>query len=273
VRCRPVEFHAHVAPEAPESVTVEHLPVLLAALGSRSFGVERDVREAFSLVPLDRRSLLAWGTLRLRANVDWSGAEWENHVALEPLLDPDVALDDVGLTLLAIGTNTREPRENALATDALVAAIEDGRVVGPELGRAMASLWHPLQEGVKYVRRPIGARWAKTLMTVARASTLHAEIVRRTLEALFAAPPTSCPPDVHALLAAWIELCEQAQTGVEAPAARGWLAEGKSGKSKALAKKLLALDMRPSALAKEAHALAVEARWSRAARWAEWARA
>lgn len=55
------------------------------------------------------------GGLRLRANVDGSSAEWENHVALEPLLDPDVALDDVALVLLAIGT-----KGGALDCDMLV---------------------------------------------------------------------------------------------------------------------------------------------------------
>jgi hypothetical protein len=262
-----VEYNVHVEPKPRAKVPVENFPLFLTNIDGYSLGDEADVRDAFSLVPNDRRALFAWGVLRLRSNVDWGSAEWENHVALEPLIDPDTRLEDVGLLLLAIGTNTREPRENALATDALIAAIEDGRVVGPELAAAMASLWHPCQEGVEWVRRPIGNRWTKTFQTAARSSPLHSEIVRRTFEALFATPPSTVPSDISAMLALWLELCEEAETGVSTASARKWLEGALGGKTKAIAKKLLALPQEPSRLAAAAHAQAVAARWARAQRW------
>jgi hypothetical protein len=266
-----VDYEVSALPKSTKKVPLAHLAVLMAS--GFDFGTEAMAREIATFAPLDRRSFFAVGAERLRRNIDWSDAHWSNHVALEPLLDPDVALEQTGLTLLAIGLNTKEPRENALATDALVAAISDGRVVGPELGPIMASLWSPLQEGVKYVRRPIGARWARTLLTVARASTLHAEVTRRIVESLFSVPPATTPPDLHALLEAWLELCEEAATGVAGERARAFLdvlARTGVGKAKAAARRLLALPSRPSASAAEAHALAVEGRWARAARWASW---
>lgn len=208
------------------------------------------------------------GTNRITHNVDWSSAEWANHVFLEPLLDPDVPLDEHGLMLLAIALNTKEARENALATDALIQAITDGRVVGPELAAPLAFHWHPVHEDVTYSHRATASRWAKTFANVARASVLHAEIVRRILEAFFAVPPAVPPPDVHALLQLWLDLATEAKTGVPEAARAAVERIGKSGKAKAIATRLLALAPGPSAHAAEAHALAMEGRWQRAARWA-----
>ena len=176
--------------------------------------------------------------------------------------------------LLAVGLATKEARERALATDALVAAIEDGRLVGPELGAAMSLLWHPLQLEMKRVQRPTASRWAGTLGTAARVSPLHAEVVRRALAQLAHEAPSTPPPDLHALLSLWRELCEEAETGVAKGAARTWLESlAQGGKTKKARDALLALPERPSRLAAEAHALALEARWTRAARWAAWRRA
>jgi hypothetical protein len=262
-----VDFEARVAPAMPKKKPpTTHFSVLMTS--DFRGGDEVDLRETASFMPLDRRSLFAWGATRLRHNMDWSDAVWSNHVVLEFLVDPDVTLDSTGLLLLAVGLNCREARENALATDALIAAISDGRVVGEELGPSMATLWDPLQEGVKYVRRPVAARWAKTLATVARASHLHSEVVRRIVESFFATPPTFVPPDLNALLELWLELCVEASTGVTKPSARAFLGSLKqSGKAKAAATKLARLPATPSALAAEAHALALERRWARAARW------
>jgi hypothetical protein len=266
-----VDYQARVRPLPKKKVPLAHLSVLMAT--GFDLGIEATARELASFMPADRRSFFAHGAVALRSNVDWSDAKWENHHFLEPLLDPDVPLEPIGLLVLAIGLNTKESRENALATDALVAAISDGRVVGPELGPPMASLWNPLQDGVKYVRRPIASRWAKTLLSVARTSPHHVEVTRRICESLFSAPPATTPPDLVALLEAWLELCEEAETGVADERARAFLEKTEKttgGKAKTAAKRLLALPLRPSALAAEAHALALEGRWARAARWASW---
>lgn len=258
-------------PAPPKKLDADAYPLLLAMQGDAGngaqFGGEELLRAMASVYPSDRRTLLAHGTERIAGNVSWSGAEWENHVFIELLLDPDVPLDDVGLRLLAIALNTKEARENALATDVLVAAIADGRVVGPELGAAMATFWDPVHDAVKWSQRATSSRWAKTLAAVARTSALHAEVVRRTIEALFGAPPAAPSPDAHALLQLWLDLAVEADVAIPDPkvlAAYG-------GKAKKLAAQLTALEgKQKSAHADEAHALALEGRRARAERHTRW---
>lgn len=262
------------APPTLAEVPPDAFAVLLATDGTAGhgaqFGVEHDVRAIASTFPSDRRTFFAHGAELIAGNVDFGSSAWENHVFIEALLDPDVPLDEPGLCLLAIATNTKEARENALATDALVAAIADGRVVGPELGTVMATFWDPIHDDVRWSRRPTAARWAKTFGTVAQTSVLHAEIVRRTLEAFFAAKPAAPPADLNVLLQLWLDLAVEAGIGVHG-AARELLATY-TGKAKKVANELLALEGRASAHAEEAHALALEGRVARAARWEGWGR-
>lgn len=259
-------------PAPPKRLDADGYPVLLAMEGhagnGAQFGGEEHVRAMASIYPSDRRTLLAHGVERIAGNVSWASAAWENHVFIELLLDPDVPLDDVALRLLAIALNTKEARENALATDVLIAAIADGRVVGPELGAAMATFWDPLHDEVKWSQRATSARWAKTLGAVAETSALHAEVVRRTIESLFGAPPGATSPDAHALLQVWLDLAVDAGVSVPDPTV---LAPYGSGKAKKIAAQLVALEgTKKSAHADEAHALAVEGRRTRARRHTRW---
>lgn len=254
-------------PPPPKKLLPDALTVLLATRAHAGegalLGMEPTLREVASFTPGDRRVLLAHGTEAISGNVDWNSAEWSNHVYIELLLDPDLPLDEDTLFLLAIATNTKEARENALATDALIAAIADGRVVGPELGPKMAFFWDPIHESVKWSRRPTASRWAKTLATVAQTSPLHAEVVRRILESFFGAPPAAPPPDVNVLLQLWLDLAVEARVAVPDPE----VLTKYTGKAKKIANQLVALRGGPSVLAAEAHALALEGRKARAARW------
>ncbi len=255
-------------PELPPDA----LPTLLATNGhdghGAQFGEEASVRELGSFYPSNRCTFLAHGLEAIARNVSWSDAEWQNHVFIEMLLDPDVPLDSVGLLLLAIALNTKESRENALATDALVAAITDGRIVGPELGPLMAFFWNPVHDEVRWSQRPTANRWAKTLAAVAQTSPLHAEVVRRILESFFGAPPAAPPADVGALLQLWLDLAVDARVAVPN---RDVLTKY-TGKAKKIASQLLGLEGGASTLAAEAHALAIAGRRARAARWTSWQR-
>ncbi|MFO0738058.1 MAG: DUF6493 family protein [Labilithrix sp.] len=265
-----LEVDFEPAPASLEAVPRDAFSVMLASDGhgghGAQFGSEADLRQIGSIYPLDRRTFLAHGVDRIAGNVDWSSASWENHVFIEALVDPDVPLDDTSIMLLAIATNTKEAREKALGIDALVAAISDGRVVGPELGRAMAFFWDPIHDDVRWSRRPTAGRWASTLGTVAMVSALHAEIVRRVLESFFATPPAAPPADLVTLLQLWLDLAVDARAGVPAGPARDALATY-TGKAKKIAKQLLELQGTRSVKAGEAHAAALEARRARAARY------
>ena len=75
----------------------------------------------------------------------------------------------MALVLLTLGLAAKQADEHGLATDGLIAAIDDGRIDGPLLGGSMRAL---LPTGLI---KP--ARWAKTLRDAARVSSLHARIV------------------------------------------------------------------------------------------------
>jgi hypothetical protein len=258
-------LEVELAPTPRRAIPADDFPALLATDAvSGELGDEGSIRELSSYCPDGRRPLLAHGAAAIARNVSWSEAEWQNHVFIEMLLDPDVPLDDIGLVLLAIALNTKEARENALATDVLVAAITDGRIVGPELGPVMARFWDPAHH--RWSRRPTAKRWAKTLATVAQTTPLHAEVVRRILESFFGAPPAAPPADVGALLQLWLDLAVDARVTVPD---RDVLTRY-AGKAKGIASQLLALQGGTSTLAAVAHALAIAGRQARAGRWTSW---
>lgn len=261
-------------PPPPGHLDPDAFQLLLAMPASVGDGThydgEADLRAMASIDPGDRRTLLAHGLTRIARNVAWMDTAWENHVFIELLLDADLPLDDISLPLLAAALNAKEARENALATDALVAAIADGRVVGPELGAAMATFWDPIHDEVTWSQRVTSARWARTLATVAQTSALHAEVVRRTIEALFAAPPRAPSPDAHALLQLWLDLAVEARVAVPDPSALAPYLGG-SGKTKKIAAQLRALTGSPKSVhADDAHAIALADRRARAERWTAW---
>jgi hypothetical protein len=268
-----VQLVARTKPPLPKRVDPLQLGALLhTPFEAWGLGAVRALASCALLAP---DAFLARGACVVQANLEWSEAEWHNAAFLEPLAEPDTHLGHAGLVLLAMGLGAKEAREQGLAVDALIAAIADGRVVGPDLGEAMAILWDPLQVGDEFASRPSASRWAKTLGVAARMSALHSEVVRRALEALVGGGrPAGFPPDLQALLAFWRELCHDAETGVAAADARAVL-EGLAagGKVKALRAELLARPAKESALAAEAGRLAMEGRLARARRWAAWQRA
>ena len=275
-----------VVPRPPAKLDERHPTVMLHApieLESKDLEVRRWLA---TIWPAGREAWFAQGVRVLADNLDWAEAEWQNRVHLEALLEPDTALGEMGLTLLALGLAAKEPGESGLATDAAIAAIRDGRLNGPLLGEAMASLLKvgvesltPLQQKLRErnpkapVLKPGGmitaARWAKTLAEVARTSALHADAVHTALQHSLADQPSLRPADLAALLELLHELSVQLGTPISHPETRAFLesiqAGGKAGK---LAKSILALEGGgQSARRREAACLALEGRIERAERW------
>jgi hypothetical protein len=93
---------------------------------------------------------------------------------LDSLADPDVPFRPIAVLLAASALSAKHPDESLPATDALISAIEDGRLDGPRLGEAMAQL---LPSGLV---KPI--RWAKNLAAAARVSPLHVEVIAEALQ-------------------------------------------------------------------------------------------
>src|SRR5262249_33659113 len=134
------QFFLKREPAIPKSVALD-LPTVLLHAGT----VEKDyeitiehldvsaIRWGSTVWPAGREAWFAAGTCLFGRNLDWWEAQWGNRTYLEPMLDPDVPLKTMALLLLVLGLAAKEPSESGLATDALIASIEDGRLDGSNL--------------------------------------------------------------------------------------------------------------------------------------------
>ncbi|PQO26501.1 DUF6493 family protein [Blastopirellula marina] len=151
-----------------------------------------------SIWPQARESFFASGVCVMGNNIDWDSAAWGHKAFLEPLLDSTTPLREMGLMLLVIGLGAKEPGEHGLATDAAIAAIEEGRLGSDNLGAMLARL---LRTGL--IKPP---RWAKTLADVARISTLHAAVVHHAIQISLAGDAETLPRDYAKLLELLLQL-------------------------------------------------------------------
>ena len=99
-----------------------------------------DLRWMLTVWPMQHEGWFARGLPRFAENLDWWEAIWPNRTLLEPLLNPDVPLKPMALLMLALGLAAKQPGENGLATDSLIAAIDDGRLDACKLGATLAFL-------------------------------------------------------------------------------------------------------------------------------------
>jgi hypothetical protein len=75
---------------------------------------------------------------------------------------------------LAIALGSRHPNSSRLAQDALIAAIDDGRIDAQGMGEALERV---LTSGTVTV-----VRWVRTLRESARVSALHRYVFREALQ-------------------------------------------------------------------------------------------
>jgi hypothetical protein len=137
---------------------------------------EHFVRWAATFVPSRRADWFSAGASAIASNLDWWEARWWNRAYFDPLFEPDTPLGDAGLRLLVLGLAAKESGEGTLATDALIAAIADGRVEPSDLGGAL----------VKVLEQPkiVVPRIAKRLTHASQASKLHAMTIEKALDQL-----------------------------------------------------------------------------------------
>ncbi len=230
-----------------------------SCLGPRSDGA---YRLAASVSPVVADALAAESACILGANLDWWEAQWANKVLLEPWANPDLPLRDMPRLLLVLGLAAKDPGEHGLASDVAIRAIEDGRLVGDELGATMSLL---LPTGLV---KP--ARWARSLKDVARHSAWHTLTVRVAIERVCGASVGVPPRELLELL---LELCTECGCAASGAAVRKSLARaGTKGKVGATATALLALQQRDATHAThqaQARSAAYEGRRARAERWGQ----
>lgn len=220
-------------PVVPKKVPGELLPVLLYANGG--YDDEPFWRWLAILCPSLREATFAYAGAELLGWTDqpsFDPTDGNHHVCLSALSDPHTPLRDMARFALAVGITAVRTEVVTSARDALVAAVEDGRLntaeFGATLGRFMASRW----------ARP--ARWAKVFKEVSRVSPMHEVAVAAIIERALRGDPTRAPRDLGALLALWHELRSGGGIGAMDNEARMYLAGLKSGQAAQLAAKLLA---------------------------------
>ena len=200
------------------------------------------------------------GSERFVWNIDAHVAAWENQQFIQPLLDPDTPLGPWALRLLALSLGYGEAATRGLATEALIEAISDGRVVG---GSLVADLCWMRERGT-----PKATRWAESFRLAASQSPLHALIVADTLSGYLEAGLSTAEHGLHALLEVLLECQATAGAAVARPLLRERLSElGGSSKAARLARKLLALEGDGQVFRERAVHESLATRLRRADRW------
>ena len=256
-------FFLEREPKVPPLVSSE-FPTVLCHTRKDDYELSRDtatLRWGATVWPIGCEAWLAQGVEAIAANLDWWEARWSNRVYLEALVDPDLPMKPMALILLTLGLAAKQADESGLATDGLVAAIDDGRIDGPILGGAMRSLLP--------TTLVMSSRWAKTLGDVARVSPLHAWIVASAIQEALRDELEEKPRDLLTLLELLKQLLIELGQGITLNPLRQWLKNWKtSGKTGKVVKELLALNENQGNHKRhEAALLALEHRAERAERW------
>ena len=241
-----------------------------------------------SLWPSALESFFAVGAQQV-VGLSETSSDWQGFRGfLLPLLDPDVPLRPMARLLLAVGLNAKLPEIAGLATDVLIAAIDDERIDEQTLGDSLRIGWQLRIETWAY--RPINdplldtppsvgivkpTRWAKVLGDASRSSSLHARVIARAVESLLTDEASGCR--TTASLIPLLELVREAsvETGRAVSAEfRAYLGGiGTGGKTGRVVKDLLALREVPDAPTwRRDQIRSLARRIARAERWMAWER-
>lgn len=124
--------------------------------------------------PVARESFFAQGIERIVGRDSGRMDLRANRPFLEALLDPDASLMGMGKLLLVGALSAKHAEQGLLATDALIAAIDDGRMDASTLGHTLALL---LPSGLL-----VPIRAARALAATAKCSALHLHVVSLGLQ-------------------------------------------------------------------------------------------
>lgn len=194
------------------------------------------IRWLATLWPASFQTFFATGAECIGGNLDWWEAEWHNRSFLEPLLDADTPLLDMGEILLLCGLAAKEPGEHGLAVDISLRAIDDGRLGTDNMSRMLTTAVTS-----DHFNLP---RLAKRLQEVAGSSDLHAYVVMHSLESgLPHADAKELPRGIGDLFELLAEIGTRIERGVESPDCRTFL-ETITGSNKAAkaARQLLTIE-------------------------------
>ncbi len=228
-----------VQPSRPRSGTIDAITVLLTARKHPDSLWHREFRKSaaelhwmMQIWPIQRETWFGFWVQSFADNLDWYEAAWGNRVFLEPLLDQDMPLRPMARLLLALGLSAKEPGESGLATDALIAAIDDARFDALLFGESLAFLLPMLKAN----------RLARSLAQAARVSPLHRHLLNRAVQASLRGNPATAPRDLVALLELLKESLIESGESVTDSEARKYLEKFKpTGKTAKVVRDLLNL--------------------------------
>ena len=252
-------FSLRRQPKVPAEVPSELPTVLLHSRGGESTAAL--YRWGSTIWPIARETWLAKGVEAIGLNLDWVEADWNNRIYLEFLIDPDLPLKPMALLLLTLGLAAKQADEYGLATDALIAAIDDGRIDGPLLGESM----RPLSALRSDQTVALGEDVARSRADLAPARSDHPSAIQHALAEGLAEPPRDLLNLLELLRELLIEIGEAVSPASLGTWLSGWKASGKTAK---LVKDLLALTESKEDTQRRAASLrALARRVERAERW------
>jgi hypothetical protein len=211
--------------------------------------------------PLNLDPFYADGIRMLLGRVNAPASAFEpNYAFLQPLLEPDRPWTEMAYLTAWIALVSKDADSRGAALDAIIAAIDDGRLdpqlAARMLARLMPSGWVKLN------------RLADAWREISRVSPLHAWQAADVLQA-FLATSSEWPADMHHVLSLLLELLTDLELGLS-ETARAKLANTKAtGKAARAIRRLLDLANMPAS-SKQQAALqqALNHRLARAERWA-----
>lgn len=221
----------------PQSTHDHDYAILLCAkhAKTRPLGSDQDashIRFTASLLPCSLEPFFAEAARPLGNNVDWSEAQWQNHAYIDVLLEPTTAMGPMARLALAVALAGKEPGHTALAVDALVRSVQDGRLDIPAMGDTLARLWAtPLVKGPRY---------AKSLAAAVQAHAAMPAAVFALLCAMVVVQPDTPRKDMAPLLDLLLELQLAHRLPLPADTRTALGAMQLSGKNKTAVKSILA---------------------------------
>jgi hypothetical protein len=181
---------------------------------------------------------------------------------LKLILDPDVPIGSMALLMLCRGLNAIDKTAAAATIDAILAAIEDGRLDGESLGTVLHQF---LNSGLVFPKR-----WPERVREIARSSPLARAVLRRAFErSLHPHRAQFDLRDAHTWLEILLDISVDMGLAIDDGAAReGIAARAASGKAIKVGRALLDLKgTGPHQSSAEIAMLALAGRTARAEKW------
>lgn len=193
---------------------------------------EAKVLYAASMLPGNLEGLFARAALLVGTNIDWWEPQWHDKAYFELLIDPATNMTPGAVMLLAFGLGSKEPGLVAMAVDAFVAAVVEGRSSAARVALDIrAILLSPLG---------LSARYAKSLGSAARANASMPRAVCDALCTILQFGDVAAPKDTAKLLELLLEVALGSGLALP-PGAREAIARLKlTGKAKLAQGELLA---------------------------------